>query len=173
MAGQFTSSNKQPNSACFNFPRWPDELGTYTMRSHSRYSLHFFPVCCVQVFFSLLEITMFVQDNKKGQVKGSAAGEGSCFQWFWVAKFAKLQPTQSIKRCETYSENVSDNQWKQGSAHCNLASNRASKINPNTWHCLNTCNLCTLKARSTTAQERKNTLSDSRLRVHFLNTNNS
>lgn len=70
----------------------------------------------------------------------------------------KLAPTQSIKRCETYSGNVSCNQWKQGSAHCNLASKRhrdQSKYLALAEHppspAGHGCNPCTHEARSTRA----------------------
>lgn len=65
----------------------------------------------------------------------------------------ELQPTHSIKRCETHSENVSHNQWKQGSALSNLASNRLQDQSEYLALAKPHCNLCTHEARSTTAQK--------------------
>lgn len=49
---------------------------------------------------------------------------GLVFPVVLSGQVCKLQPTHSIKRWETHSENVRRNQWKQCSAHSNLASNR-------------------------------------------------
>lgn len=60
---------------------------------------------------SLSVNTMFIQDNKKVQVTGGGGVlERLMLPLAPSGQVGKLQPTQSIKRCETYSENVSSNQ---------------------------------------------------------------